>query len=585
MTADSSLTAQLNNSNYQRRFLSFLLIFRWITLTPALWLFLSSVEPATLNPASIVLLAITIGFTLLITLLHTFKWSIFENPIFIGADLLFIAIMLTLSGAGYSPYTFYALSPLLFSALFFEQRGLLLAATVFSSFYLIALLFTGYTDASLLDLGVIFTQLAGLWLIPLLFAYPLSLLKELSQNHQALILTHDTVRTHNSDLTAIHQQLEVIHELTLSLQGATDKASVLQRLSKAVVEELDFTRAVAGVVNSSLQRIENWQIFPTKQQPSNVTISLMIEQGLIIKALLDKQVRWCSKEETPVDNEEFITWLGQENWAILPMVWQEQTVGVLLVAVQSIGPVDMLDDRWAILTSLVSQTAATLGTIDHTRRLGAERERNRIARDIHDTVAQSLFGIAFTLDACVKLLPAQAELVRQELAELQHVADKVRRDVRQSILDIWPSALTQDKFKADLDKYVTHASLDHAFEIDFTIEGDFDGLPPVIRRTLYRVSQEALANTVKHANIDTARIYLYVEPDETCLSIRDKGQGFDPQVALAREQNREHFGLRGMQERIQHLNGTCDILSQIGHGTQILIRIPIHQNQQRNGRG
>src|SRR5690606_36233845 len=141
------------------------------------------------------------------------------------------------------------------------------------------------------------------------------------------------------------------------------------------------------------------------------------------------------------------------------------------------------DDRWAILTSLVSQAAVALGTMERARRLAAEEERNRIARDIHDTVAQSLFGIVFTLDACAKLLPKQAALVKQELTELRDVADQVRHQVRHSILDIWPSDLTEAKFKADLSKYVADCAPDHVFTVGFTISGDIDGLPSLVRRS------------------------------------------------------------------------------------------------------
>ena len=221
-----------------------------------------------------------------------------------------------------------------------------------------------------------------------------------------------------------------------------------------------------------------------------------------------------------------------------------------------------------------------MGTIDRTRRLAVEEERNRIAREIHDTVAQSLFGIAFTLDACVKLLPEQAEMVQQELIELRDMAHNVRQEVRQSILDIWPSELTQEKFITDLQKYVTHCSPSYVFNVDFSLDGNFDNLSPTIRRGLYRVCQEALSNAARHAGVDSARVYMFVESDEIHMSIRDNGKGFDPRMALAREHNRERFGLKGMCERIQALGGVCDIHSQNGHGTQVMITVPINA---RNG--
>ncbi len=584
MISEVPLT-KLNIPSYQRRLLSFLLVYRWVSLAPALWLFLSLGGPARPSTAALVLLTITTGFTLLITLFHYFNRSVLRNPLFLGADLLFIAVLLTFSGAGYSPYAFYALNPLLFGAFFFEWGGLLWTSAIFTIFYLSVLGLTGRTTPSTTQIGALFTQLAGLWLIPLLFEFPLSLLKQLAQTHQTLVFTHDNLAEQNAELNASHQQLEGIHELTLALQSSDDSQSIEQRLLKAVTGDLGFSRAIIGIVNPTLQRLEGWQMYPPPLNPALTATPLFLlpENGLIVNAALDQQVRWCCTEtETLVPDEAMSNWLGKGDWVILPMVWQEQTVGVLLVAVKTVGPVNLSDDRWAVLTSLISQASLALGIIDRTRHLATEKERNRIARDIHDTVAQSLFGIAFTLDACIKLLPGQAEMVKQELLDLRHIADRVRQEVRQSILDIWPSVLTEEKFKADLAKYATHTAPDHAFHIDFTIEGDFDGLAPIIRRSFYRASQEALANTARHAGVYSARLYLYVEPHEAYLSVRDKGCGFDSKLVLSRERSRERFGLKGMQERIHALNGTCDILSQVGYGTQVLIRVPI---QQGNGYG
>ncbi|HHH40405.1 MAG TPA: sensor histidine kinase, partial [Chloroflexi bacterium] len=94
--------------------------------------------------------------------------------------------------------------------------------------------------------------------------------------------------------------------------------------------------------------------------------------------------------------------------------------------------------------------------------------------------------------------------------------------------------------------------------------------------------QEALANVVRHAGVNSAQVCLRVEPNAVYLSIRDHGRGFDPATVLAREHNRERFGLRGVRERIHALGGECEILSRLGEGTQILVRLPVNG---RDGRG
>jgi two-component system sensor histidine kinase UhpB len=118
--------------------------------------------------------------------------------------------------------------------------------------------------------------------------------------------------------------------------------------------------------------------------------------------------------------------------------------------------------------------------------------------------------------------------------------------------------------------------------VDFSIGGDFGRLSPAIRRSLYRVAQEALANAAHHAGVDSARVCLRVEGEQVYLSVQDRGRGFDPEVALARERDRERFGLRGMQERIRTLGGECEILSHADQGTVVLARMPVNG---RDGRG
>ncbi|MCG3210549.1 MAG: hypothetical protein FOGNACKC_04180 [Anaerolineae bacterium] len=577
MIAYSPLLANLNFFTPQRSLYVFLLIYRWASLLLAMWLFLVTTDVFVPGISLSLLLAISLGITLVITVLHVpFNLRLFESAPFLAVDLLITAILLTFSGASRSPYTLYALSPLLAGALFFSSRGALLATASFSVLYPLTLLAARLFYPSIgIDLGQLFTQLVQAWLVVMLFGTLSSILNQLRQAHQSLFAAHRDLTRQNQELATTYRQLEVIHELTLFLH-APDSQSVQQRLIKAVTKEFEFPRAVVALVNPQLQRLENWQSQPAFGA-APPPLLFHGESGPLVSAALNQQVTWVNADESLVLHNEAINhWLGLANWLILPMTWQEQTVGVLLVAVDQAGKVDASDENWPVLTSLVSQAAVALGTIDRTRRLAVEQERNRIARDIHDTVAQSLFGIVFSLDGCIKMLPGHVDVVKQELAELRNVADKVRQQVRQSVLDLWPTSLNQEQFKLDLDKYVKQCCPAQVFHVEYNIEGDFDGLSPALRRNLYRVCQESLANAAKYAETDSARVYLYVEPDEVFLSVRDKGRGFDPKPALARERDREHFGLKGMKERIEALGGTCDILSQQGHGTQVMVRVPIN---------
>src|SRR6266496_3548647 len=175
---------------------------------------------------------------------------------------------------------------------------------------------------------------------------------------------------------------------------------------------------------------------------------------------------------------------------------------------------------------------STLLCIDRARRLAVETERNRIARDIHDTVAQSLFGIVYSLDACISILPSQAHAVKNELIELRSLASSAHDEVRRSIFDLWPSPLTIDLFIVDLTNYVGSCCRPRSFSVVFNNSGDFNSLSAGLRRTIYRMAQEALANSARHSGANSARLCLNVNEDQVNLDITDEGRGFDPSIAL-----------------------------------------------------
>jgi signal transduction histidine kinase len=236
-------------------------------------------------------------------------------------------------------------------------------------------------------------------------------------------------------------------------------------------------------------------------------------------------------------------------------------------------------ERESTLMTVANQAALALGTtilcIDRARRLAVETERNRIARDIHDTVAQSLFGIVYSLDACINMLPTQAGEVKNELIELRSLASGAHDEVRRSIFDLWPSALTIELFMADLTNYISSCCRPRTFSIIFNNSGDFNSLSAGLRRTIYRMAQEALANSARHSGVQSARLCLNVDEDQVQISITDEGRGFDPALALSRNLNREHFGLQGIRERALAMGGNCEIISKSYAGTRIMIELPI----------
>jgi signal transduction histidine kinase len=556
---------------------AFLVIFRWASLLPALVTIRFESQPRQVF-SPIVVFAIALLANLFISLANRqLNLRVVEQPLFLGLDLLFGAGILAVSDGPRSPYYLYALSPLLAGAFFFQMRGALAVSSVFTPLYLLSSYFGALAANLQSDPVVWMTQLAGIWLIPILFAYPSILLKGINQAREDLTRARDELAQKHENLAIAHRQLEIIHELTVLLQAAPDLLSVQERVLGAVTTDLGFSKAVVALVDPAREELGGWLVYPKDGLfPAVETRPLKSENGEVFKALLNRKI-FNSDGKPLVQDPALNRWLNQHRWLVLPLYLREHPVGLLMVSLDGESGLDK--ERENTLMTVANQAALALGTtilcIDRARRLAVETERNRIARDIHDTVVQSLFGVVYSLDACINMLPARAEEVRDELIELRSLANSAHDEVRRSIFDLWPSALTVELFMADLSNYVSSCCRPRSFSIVFSNNGDFNSLPAGLRRTVYRMAQESLSNSARHSGTDSARLCLTVTDDEVYLVISDDGCGFDPVVALSRSQSREHFGLQGIQERARAMGGDCEIISQPGAGARIMVNLPI----------
>jgi signal transduction histidine kinase len=547
-----------------RRVFTYLILFRWLSLIPPLLtLFINDQKGL-----STFMLLIAVSINALFSLFHRQLNQILHRRAWLLIiDLSLVAGLVAMTGGWRSPYYLYALSPLLAAAYFFQLRGAVLATTSFLPLYLAGVLVTATLNDIPLDWLAIITAVVGSYLISGVFGYASTLISRL--------------RATRDDLTHAHRDLEVIHDLTISLQSAADVKEVQERVLEAVTMNLGFKRAVVGLVDQEKNIISGWlgrvrdgQMLSIGGLPHPAQIPLSPAGGHVAEALMTQQV--CQTASNPGTVDSWInTHFGITFCRIFPMVLREHPVGVLLV-----DAAESEEDpaRLKSLGSIASQAAVAIGTtmmcIDRAQRLAVQEERLRIAQDIHDTVSQSLFGIVYTLDGSIKLLPKQPDAAIPELERALRVAQETHNEVRQSILNMWPSEITADRFADGLHKYMADICQADGLELTIEVRGDFEYLSTQARRGLYRIAQEALANTAHHSVASQANIRLEVTANQTKMAITDNGRGFDPDEALVREYDREHFGLRGMQERAEALGGVCEFHSQPDTGTSVIVDLP-----------
>jgi len=553
----SSEQSDLTNTRHVFRLL---VLYRWISLIPPLLWLLTTEDTVRLTADLAAAVIVNVFITVFPSQLNA---AVRRRPLLLLADLIFCSALARFSGGWNTPYYLYAFSPLLAAAFFFELRGALFSASGMALLFVVA--GVGVTPdqngLSLVAQGVGFFLIAGA------FGYATTLMSRLTSSHL--------------ELNRAHRDLEVIHSLTLSLQSASDVNEVEERVLEAVTNDLGYARAVIALVDQNDHIVSCWlgkardgRAMFAGGLPHPARLRMAAEEGLIAQCLLDGQPR-LGTSGTLTTNPAINTHLEQGAYHVFPMILREHPVGVLIVnATDENDPA-----RLRSLQAVASQAAVAVGTtllcIDRAQRLAVQDERIRIAREIHDTVSQSLFGMTFSLDACVKLLPAQPDTVKKELSSLLQLAETTRAEVRQSILGIWPSQLNAESFVKDLQRYAAEACRATGVEFDIQVRGDFESLPAQAKRGLYRIAQEALANVVRHANATQAQVRLDIGDTQATLAVQDNGRGFDLNTALAREFNREHFGLRGILDRVTSLHGTSEIFTEPGTPTLVKINVPL----------
>ena len=223
--------------------------------------------------------------------------------------------------------------------------------------------------------------------------------------------------------------------------------------------------------------------------------------------------------------------LGIRDGLAIPMLWGIRPVGVLLVDLE--GYEQNVADL-TVLDAIARQTAVSLGMmITRLRRAkesAIQEERARIALDLHDTISQSLFGLVYTLQGCLKLLPDNPEAIEPELTWALATAEDVRKKIRATIHDMWPAELTAQQFEADLRTYAADVLQAAELDITFDIRGEFNTLSPPARRGMYRICQESLTNIVHHAAAHQSRICVDVAGGRARFILRDNGRGFEPNI-------------------------------------------------------
>ena len=203
------------------------------------------------------------------------------------------------------------------------------------------------------------------------------------------------------------------------------------------------------------------------------------------------------------------------------------------------------------------------------------KERTRLAQELHDTLEQTLTGIALQLDTTSKLFETRPEGASYHLELARTLVSQSQVDVRRSVWDLRSRALEQFDLPGALSTSGRQLTDGTSVKLEVSANGRVRPLSETVEENLLRIAQEALANIIKHSGATAATIALDYGPQQVVLEIKDNGRGFEPQKSPGPGEG--HFGLLGMSERVKRLGGNLSVSSEPGRGTAIRVEVPVEQ--------
>jgi len=233
---------------------------------------------------------------------------------------------------------------------------------------------------------------------------------------------------------------------------------------------------------------------------------------------------------------------------------------------------DSAPDELGQLTHRLNNMAQQLDHLLETRReLAVLEERNRLARDLHDSVKQQAFAAAAQISGVRTLMQRDPKEAEAHLSEAEQLLYDLRQELTTLILDLRPAALESKGLAATVRDYATDWSRQSNIISDVRVQNAC-ALLLTIEQTLFRIVQEALANVARHSQAERVEIILNYASDKISLTIVDNGCGFDM------DNRSRGYGVNSMQERATSLGGMVTIESVLGKGTAVSCTIPVKEN-------
>jgi PAS domain S-box-containing protein len=304
---------------------------------------------------------------------------------------------------------------------------------------------------------------------------------------------------------------------------------------------------------------QHWRQFPLDLPTAPLAVAVKTRKPLWFGSLEERLAQIPFTPNAPIDS-------AHQAWASLPLLVNDQVVGGLGLSFPTPQGFEQAErDFMMTLAHLCAQALERARLHQQAKQLAAYEERQRLARELHDSVSQVLFSSSIMAETLPQVWARDPQRAMERLTEIVTYNRAAMAEMRTLLLELRPESIVRTPLRELLEQQVRVVQGRKTLDIQLHIDGAESPAVPEVHVALYRITQESLNNVVKHSHASRVRVELQTSPSRVRLHISDDGRGFDLKRTTA------GIGLNSIRERAQMIGAVLRLHSAVGQGTQLTL--------------